>query len=147
MENSDYIYASNGSGEAPRLTIIAARAPGATTLSVDATTNVPAKFVGTSGTLNTTTGLIDPATAKVFRGSIVSGAVEIDAFAPGYADEGNTVGQVVVIKPTTEWADIVADSIADAKDSLGGATPVKFVVSATQPAPETGKTVIWFEPL
>lgn len=147
MDNTDYIYASNGSGEAPRLTVTQARASGATTLTVDAVTNIPAKFIATSGTLNATTGLFDPATTKVFRGHVASGKIEIDEFAPGYADQGNTVGQSVVIKPTTLWADFVAAALADAKDSLGGTTPVKLVVSATQPAPDPDKQIIWFEPL
>jgi hypothetical protein len=147
MDNTEYIYASNGSGEAPRLTVTAARAALATTLTVDATTNLPAKFVATSGTLNTDTGLLDPATIKVFRGHIASGKIEIDQFAPGYTDTGNSVGQVVVLKPSTEWANIIAGALNDAKDSLGGDNPVKLVVSETQPSPESGKTVIWFEPL
>lgn len=119
MENTDYIYASNGSGEAPRMTVTAARASGATTLTVDAVTNVPAKFIATSGTLNTTTDLIDPATMKVFRGQVVSGAIQINGFAPGYVDTGNTVGQVVIIKPTTHWADFVAGALTDMKDTFG----------------------------
>lgn len=147
MDNIDYLYASNGSGEAPRMTVTAARAPGATTLTVDAVTNVPTKFVGTSGTLNVDTGIIDPATMKVFLGEIVSGHIEILEFAPGYTDEGNSIGQVVVIKPATKWADIIADSLANVKERLGGDTPVKFVVSALEPSPEPGVTIIWFEPL
>ena len=147
MDNIDYIYASNGSGEAPRLTITSARAPLATTLSVDSVTNIPDKFVATTGTLNVTTGIIDPATVRVFKGSKSGSDITIDEFAPGYVDDGNTVGQVVVIKPTTEWANIIGDSLANVKERLGGDTPVKFVVSATEPAPEAGVTIIWFEPL
>lgn len=147
MDNSKYIYASNGVGEAPRLTITAARAPGATSLTVDSVTNWPSFFVATTGTLNTESGIIDPASVKVFRGHIASGKIEIDEFAPGYDDVGNTVGEIVVLKPTTFWADTIAEVMAAVQDSLGGATPVKFVVSETQPAPEVGKQIIWFEPL
>jgi len=147
MDNIDYIYASNGSGEAPRLTVTSARTTGATTLVVDSVTNVPDKFVATTGTLNVTTGLIDPATIKVFKGSLSGSDIIIDEFAPGYTDDGNTIGQVVVLKPSTEWANIVGDSFASVKDSLGGASPVKFVVDAVEPPPEAGVTIIWFEPL
>lgn len=120
MDNIDYIYASNGSGEAPRMTVTAARAPGAATLTVDSVANVPNKFVATVGTLDPSTDLIDPATAIVFKGSIVSGAVNIDALAPGYTDPtGNAVGQVVVIKPATEWADLVAAALHDMKTKFG----------------------------
>lgn len=147
MDNIEYIHASNGVGEAPRMTVTAARAPGATTLTVDAVTNVPTKFVGTSGTLNVDTGIIDPGTIKVFLAEVVSGDIEIIEFAPGYSDEGNSIGQVVVIKPATIWADILANSLANVKERLGGDTPVKFVVSAAEPPPEAGVTIIWFEPL
>ena len=122
MDNVDYIYASNGSGEAPRLTVTSARAPGATTLAVDAVTNVPNKFIATSGTLNVTTGLLDPATVRVFRGHKSGSVLEIDGFAPGYVDAGNTVGQSVVIKPTTLWADFVADAL----DELSSAVEVNL---------------------
>ena len=147
MDNIDYIYASNGSGEAPRLTVTNARAPGATTILVDSVTNWPAKFVATYGVLNVTTGIIDPATIRVFKGSVSGATLEIDAFAPGYTDDGNSVGDVIVVKPSTDWADILGDSFAEVNDRLGGASPVKFVVDAVEPPPEPGITIIWFEPL
>jgi hypothetical protein len=119
MDDIEYLQASNGSGEAPRLTVTGARAPAATTLVVNAVTNWPSHFIATTGTLNVTTGLIDPATMKVFRGHTNSGAIQIDAFAPGYTDVGNSVGQVVVLKPNTEWADLVAEAFDDIDTRLG----------------------------
>jgi hypothetical protein len=119
MDDIEYLQASNGSGEAPRLTITALRAPAATTLVVNAVTNWPTHFIATTGTLDGVTGLIDPATMKVFRGRVLSGAIEIDDFAPGYTDTGNTVGQVVVLKPNTEWADLVAGAFDDLDTQLG----------------------------
>jgi hypothetical protein len=56
---------------------------------------------------------------KVFRGHTNSGAIQIDAFAPGYTDVGNSVGQVVVLKPNTEWADLVAEAFDDIDTRLG----------------------------
>jgi hypothetical protein len=110
MNETPYLKASNGSGEPPRATVTVARSIGATTLTVDALTNWPPEFIATSGVLNVTTGVLNPATIKVFKGHIASGKIEIDAFAPGYTDAGNSVGDVVVLKPTTLWSDIVADA-------------------------------------
>lgn len=112
MNEIAYLKGSNGSGEASMLTVTNVRTSGATTLLVDSVTNWPAKFVATSGVLNTETGIINPATAKVFKGSVVSGHLEIEAFAPGYTDTGNAVGDVVIIKPNTKWADIIAAAFA-----------------------------------
>lgn len=147
MDNIEFLQASNGSGEPPRASVTVTRSIAATTLTVDAVTNWPPFFVATSGVLNTETGILDPATVKVFRGHIQSGAIEIDAFAPGYSDAGNAVGDIVVLKPNTLWADIIAEGLIETKNRLGGANPVKFVVSATEPAAEAGITIIWFEPL
>lgn len=144
MDEVDYLRGSNGSGEASRLTVTNARSALATTLLVDSVTNWPTKFIATSGVLNTETGVLDPATVKVFKGHIDSGHIEIDAFAPGYTDAGNSVGDVVILKPNTKWADVIGSALEYTKDSIGD---VKLVVSATQPAPVAGKTVIWFEPL
>ena len=118
MDDIEYLYASNGSGEAPRLTITALRTAGATTLVVDSVTNWPDHFVATSGTLNVTTGLLEPATIKVFRGSIDGANLDIEGFAPGYTDTGHTVGQVVVLKPTTDWADLLADTLTEVKTRM-----------------------------
>lgn len=111
MNDIEYIRASDGNGEPPRASVTVTRSIGATTLTVDAVTNWPTKFVATSGVLNTETGVLDPGTVKVFKGRIESGHIEIEAFAPGYTDAGNAVGDVVVLKPNTLWADIIADSL------------------------------------
>lgn len=147
MDEIEYLKASNGSGEAPRASVTVTRSVAATTLTVDAVTNWPPFFVATSGILNTETGIINPATVTVFKGHLDGSTIEIDAFAPGYTDIGNAVGDVVVLKPTTEWADIISESLAEASDRLGGTSPVKFVVNAVEPPPEPGITIIWFEPL
>jgi hypothetical protein len=112
MNYVPFLKASNGSGEPPRASVTVARSIAATTLTVDAVTNWPPFFVATSGVLNTETGVLNPATVKVFRGHLQSGAIEIDAFAPGYTDAGNSVGDIVVLKPNTLWADLIADNLA-----------------------------------
>lgn len=148
MDNIDYISASDGTGEAPRATVNVYRAPTVPILNVDSTENFPNKFVASAGTVDATTGLIDPATLMVFKGSKTSGTeITIDEVAPGYSDIETNVADVVVLKPTTLWADLVANGLASAKDSLGGDGTVKLVVSDTEPTPEAGKTIIWFEPL
>lgn len=119
MTDIDYINASNGSGEPPRASVTIARTAGATTLTVDAVTNWPAKFVATSGVLNVTTQILNPATIKVFKGHIQSGKIEIDAWAPGYTDTGHSVGDVVVLKPSTKWADIIGVALTEAATQMG----------------------------
>lgn len=135
-----YIRGSNGSGEPPRATVTIARSSGATTLTVDAVTNWPAKFVATSGVLNVTTQVLNPSTIRVFKGRIQSGKIEIEAFAPGYTDTGNAVGDVVVLKPNTKWADIIADSFADISVSIavGGA----LTTAATTQTSTAAKTAL-----
>lgn len=118
MNDVEFIKASNGSGEPPRASVTVARSVAATTLTVDAVTNWPPFFVATSGVLNTETDVLNPATVRVFKGHLQSGAIEIDAFAPGYADTGNSVGDIVVLKPNTLWADLIADNLAAVETAI-----------------------------
>lgn len=105
------INASNGSGEAVRASVTGIRASGATTLAVDAITNWPPYFIATAGSL-LSDGTLDPSTALVFAGHIGTSNIIIDDIAPGYTDNGNSVGDVVLIKPATMWADNIADTLA-----------------------------------
>jgi len=107
----DLIRASNGSGEAVRSVVTNPRTIGSTTLDVDSLTNYNTEFICTSGDL-LADGTLDPATVTVFYGTKNVSQIIIDGFAPGYSDLGNTVGQVVVCKPTTAWADNIADTLA-----------------------------------
>lgn len=115
MADYDYLPASNGSGDAALMHIMASRTVGSTTIQVDAITNVPTKFIGTYGTL-LPSGLIDPTDKRDFKGhTIDSTHIGIDAFEPGSTDNGNTAtGQVVVVKPATGWANRVASFIKNA---------------------------------
>jgi hypothetical protein len=95
-----FLSASDGAGDAVLMHITAPRLTGATTLLVDSHANWPAKFIATAGTL-TASGYIDPATKVEFKGHLSSGNVIIDSFEPGFADTGNTEGQVVALRPAT----------------------------------------------
>lgn len=119
MASIDLIRASNGAGDAVQATVTSARVIGATTLKVNDVTNFPAgQFIGTTGTIDNT-GVFDPATLTVFTAHLSGADVEIDAIAPGYADLGNTNGQVLVIKPNTLWADNLADTLAVSHNTDG----------------------------
>lgn len=107
-----YLRASDGTGDASLMHITANRITGSTTIIVDTVVGVPQKFIGTSGTLSSS-GFIDPSTVKNFYGHLDTGHLVIDGFITGSTDTGNTIGQVVVIKPSSAWANEVADSIAN----------------------------------
>ncbi|MGI9028160.1 MAG: phage baseplate protein [Candidatus Saccharimonadales bacterium] len=106
----DYLPVSDGTGDAPLMTITAVRLIGATTISIDTVARVPAKFIGTYGTL-LPTNLIDPATKCDFRGRVSGTSLVIDGFEPGSVDAGNVEGQVVIIKPNSGWSDRVAQAV------------------------------------
>lgn len=119
MASIDLIRASNGAGDAVQATVTSARVIGATTLKVSDVTNFPeGQFIGTTGTIDNT-GVFDPSTLTVFTAHLSGADVEIDTIAPGYADLGNTNGQVLVIKPNTLWADNVADTLAVSHNTDG----------------------------
>lgn len=111
--------ASNGTANASLMTVQSVRAKGATTISVNTTTAAPAKFFASMGTPHTFTDpitgesitTISEATAVDFAGSIVNGNVNIDAISPGYVDNGNAVGDIVIIRPTVDWANNTANVI------------------------------------
>lgn len=128
-----YLKASDGNGEAVRATVVADREIGSMELNVDTTLNWPDKFIATVGTLDSTTGTFDPETVTVFYGYVTGGYLQIEGFAPGYSDIGNTENQVVVLKPTTAWADALADSIEDLDGRVlpaGGTTGQALIKSS-----------------
>ena len=127
----DYIKASDGSGNASLMTITQVRTAPATTITVNTVGGAPAKFFATMGTPHTfndpvtgeTITIISEATAVDFAGHISSGKVEIDAIAPGQTDLGSKVGDIIIIRPTTQWADNLGDVVKH--DTLN---PVGMVV-------------------
>lgn len=123
----DYLPASGGAGDPPKMTIMADRLTGATSFTVDTTTNANSKFIGTTGTL-LSTGKIDPATKRDFKGHVVDPThVALDAWEPGSTgtDPGSTSGQVIIIKPNTGWANRIASHI---KNMTGFGTPENVTV-------------------
>lgn len=115
MPSIEALKASDGTGNASVATVTNARSGGATTIQVDTVQDIPTNFHGTMGTPHTfsdpVTGeditIISEATAVDFKGHVDSSNLEIDTIAPGYTDGGSEVGDIVVIKPTTQWADAV----------------------------------------
>lgn len=120
MDPKEYISASDGNGEAVQAIVTVDRAPGDMDLITDSVFNWPAKFVATSGSLDPSTGLIDPNTMTVFRGHLTGSIITIEEFAPGYSDLGHTTDQIVVLKPSTYWADILSQAVTAASESGGG---------------------------
>jgi microcystin-dependent protein len=110
--NYNALAASDGSGEPVRATVLNPRNIGSADIDVNAITNYPTgTFIATTGTLQAN-GTLDPATAQVFYGTATDDIITITGFAAGYTDKGNAEGDVVVIKPTTEWANIIAEAVA-----------------------------------
>lgn len=110
------IKTSDGTKNASVATVTTTRSPGATTIAVDTVDGIPPDFCATMGTPHTFTDpvtgetitIISEATAVDFEGHVNSTNLEIDTIAPGYTDAGSSTGDIVVIKPTTQWADNVA---------------------------------------
>lgn len=111
-----FLKVSNGSGDAALMHVETERLEGATTIEVDVTTNVPDEFIATQGFL-LPNNLLDPATVTNFYGHLAGGNIEIDGFLPGSTDTGTDEGMVVIIKPNTFWANLVAKFIMDATNS------------------------------
>lgn len=112
-----FLDASDGTGDAALMTITANRIVGSTVIQVDTLVGVPAKFIGTSGTLDAQ-GFIVPASITNFYGHINGSDLAIDGFCSGNTDAGNTIGQIITIKPNTDWANLVANAIQGIKDLL-----------------------------
>lgn len=113
MKSIAYIPGSNGAGNASQMTVQNVRSPGASDILVNTVTGVSTKFYGSMGAPHTFTDpvtsetitIISEATAVDFAGHVDTGKLVIDAIAPGYVDtRGSLVGDIVVIRPNTEWA-------------------------------------------
>lgn len=120
MQSIAYIPGSNGATNASLMTVQTVRAPLATTIAVNTVLGAPAKFYASMGTPHTFTDpatgetitLISEATAVDFAGSISGSNINIDQIAPGYTDLGSKVGDIIVIRPITEWANNLANLIS-----------------------------------
>lgn len=119
MADYEHLPASNGSGDPALMHVQSTRLTGSTTIDVDSVTNVPAKFIGTYGVLGPD-GLITSASKRDFKGHVSGSDLVIDGFLPGSTDNGNAIGDVIVIKPNTTWGNLVAQFI---KNATGFGTP------------------------
>lgn len=108
MDDYSKLSASDGTGEAVVANIENTRAIAAVTLDVDNVDNWPTEFICVTGTLNPN-NYIDNASMTIFYGHLDAGNIIIDSFAPGYTDVGNSIGQIAIIKPTTEWVNQVVE--------------------------------------
>jgi len=112
MQSLIYIAASNGAGNASLSTIQNVRTPGAVTNTVNTVAGFPVNFYATMGTPRST---VDPVTGETitvvteasavdFAGVLNAGKIDIVAIAPGYTDLGSKVGDIIIVRPITEWA-------------------------------------------
>lgn len=136
MASIQKIKGSDGSGNANVATIQSTRSSGATTIDVDTALGInPGGFAGSMGTPHTFTDpitsetitVISDATAVDFTGHVDGANLEIDTIAPGYTDAGSAVGDIVVIRPTTQYADNLAavlDVAFEDDGKLSAAAPV-----------------------
>lgn len=130
---SEYLRASDGQGEAVRAIVTDDREIGSSSIVTDSVLNFPHKFIGTVGTV--VDDRLDPETVTVFYGTLAGSIIEIDSYAPSYSDIGNFEGQVVLIKPTTSWADEVAEAVSDATDAVNNIP--NDIASALEPIETT----------
>lgn len=121
MASINLIRGSDGTGNAAMATVTSLRSPSATTIQVNTVAGIPATFIASMGTPHTYTDpisgetitVISEATAVDFTGHVDGSNLEIDSIAPGYTDNGSQIGDVVVIRPTTEWANNVHSVLSE----------------------------------
>lgn len=127
MQSIAYLKASDGSGNASVATVQNVRSALATTIQVDTVQGIPTEFYGTMGTPHT---FVDPvtseeitviseATAVDFAGHVDGSDLEIDEIAPGYTDNGSAVGDIVIIRPITEYANNLHNILEEAHNDDG----------------------------
>lgn len=110
------------------MTVQTLRSPGATTAVVNTVANVPTKFYGTMGAPHTFTDpvtgetitIVSEATAVDAAFSVSGSNIIIDAIAPGYTDtRGSLVGDIIVVKPITEWANNIFNILSQSHEDDG----------------------------
>jgi hypothetical protein len=116
-----HINGSNQAGEAVTANVTTLRTAGSTIITVDAVTNFPAYFIATTGT-ELANDTINPTTVLVFFGHVSGSTIVIDSLAPGYTDHGNSVDDIVVLKPTTAWADQIYNTLSVSLTDTGTLT-------------------------
>jgi hypothetical protein len=142
MTNSiDLIRANNGANLASSPRITALRSAGSTTIAVTTVTGLPASFIAEMGTPDLVTGLIS--NGVVFRGHVSTDEIIIDEIGVGYTDTGSAVNDIVVLKPTAEWANNIADTLEVSHNDDG--TLKSDIVTGVELAAANGE-VINFSP-
>jgi len=127
MPSIDRIKASDGTGPASIATVQNTRAALSSTIVVDTVDNINTTFYGTMGTPHTfvdpitseTITVISEATAVDFSGHVDGSNLEIDAIDAGFTDNGSDVGDIIIIKPTTEHMNNVAEVLEVAHNDNG----------------------------
>lgn len=128
MQSIASLRASNGAANASVVTVQSLRSPGATTIAGNTVTGLPPFFIATMGAPHTFTDpvtgetitVISEATAVDFAGHVNGSNLIIDTIAPGYADtRGSLVGDIVVLRPTTFYADTLANTLAQSHNDDG----------------------------
>lgn len=135
-------------------TVQSVRAPLASTIVVDTVLGInPTRFAATMGTPHTFTDpvtsetitVISEATAVDFIGHVDGANLEIDTIAPGYTDAGSAVGDIIIIRPTTQYADNLA-AVIDLEHEDTGAHAKEIITSRTEDtAPVTGDFVLTYD--
>lgn len=116
----EYLKASNGAANPSLMTVQSIRSAGASAIITNTVAGAPPFFIATMGTPHTFTDpvtsevitIISEASAVDFAGHIDTGHVEIDEIAPGYTDLGSKVGDIIIIRPTTRWGDLISEYIS-----------------------------------
>lgn len=125
MQPSEILKGSDGTGNAVLAHVTIARLVGSTVLKVDSVSKWNTNsFIATVGTVGSD-GFLTPGTVTEFVGHITAGDIIIDSFESGSTDIGNTVGQVVIIKQTTGWANRVASQLG----TLQTFTPMSGIIA------------------
>lgn len=128
MASIEQLKGSDGTGNANLATVQNTRSPGSSTIIVDTVLGInPAGFTGSMGTPHTFTDpvtsetitVISEATAVDFTGHIDGSNIEIDDIAPGYTDLGSEVGDIIIIRPTTQYSDNLAEVLEAAHEDDG----------------------------
>jgi microcystin-dependent protein len=132
MTSIQQIKGSDGTGNANVATVQSTRAPAATTIVVDTVLGInPTGFAASMGTPHTFTDpitsetitVISEATCVDFTGHVDGANLVIDTIAPGYTDAGSAVSDIVIIRPTTQYADNIADVLEVAHEDDGKLQP------------------------
>lgn len=127
MASIDQLKASDGSGNAQVATVQSTRTGGSSTIVVDTVAGINDTFMGSMGTPHTFTDpitsetitVISEATAVDFSGHVDGSNLEIDDIAPGYVDGGSEIGDIVIIRPTTQYGDNLAAVLETAHNDDG----------------------------